>query len=59
MPQFVIDGSCFHFRFVVLDQTGAILPAKLRASNAGSSNVIDHVGVFDAAIGQLPALLAL
>lgn len=54
MPQFMMDCSCFHFRFVFLDQTGEILAAKLRANNAGSSNVSNHVGVFDAAIGQLP-----
>jgi hypothetical protein len=48
-------GFGFHPLFVFADQTGETLAAKLRAGNAGSNTVTDHVEVFDAAVAQLPA----
>lgn len=51
-------GFGFHPLFCFADQTGETLATKLRAGNAGSDIVADHVEVFDQAIGQLPALIA-
>ncbi len=48
-------GFGFHPLFVFSDLTGETLAAKLRAGNAGSNTVTDHVEVFDAAVAQLPA----
>ena len=51
-------GFGFHPLFCFADLTGETLAAKLRSGNAGSNTVTDHVDVFDAAIGQLPARVA-
>ncbi|EQD73549.1 transposase IS4 family protein, partial [mine drainage metagenome] len=51
-------GFGFHPLFVFADLTGETLAAKLRAGNAGSNTVADHVEVFDTALAQLPASVA-
>jgi hypothetical protein len=51
-------GYGFHPIFVFCDLTGETLAAKLRPGNAGANTVADHVEVFDAALAQLPANVA-
>ena len=51
-------GFGFHPIFVFCDQTGETLAAKLRPGNAGANTVSDHIEVFDAALAQLPANVA-
>jgi hypothetical protein len=40
------------------DATGEVLAAVLRPGNAGTTTVIDHLAVLDAAVAQLPAEIA-
>ena len=47
-------GFGFHPMFCFADATGEALAGKLRPGNAGSNTVVDHVGVLDDAIAQLP-----
>jgi hypothetical protein len=48
----------FHPLFCFADATGETLSALLRAGNAGSNTVADHVTVLDAAVAQLPSHIA-
>jgi len=47
-------GFGFHPLTCYLDETGESLAAKLRAGNAGSNTVLDHVEVLEMAMEQLP-----
>lgn len=47
-------GFGFHPLTCYLDETGEALAAKLRAGNAGSNTVLDHVEVLEMAMEQLP-----
>lgn len=47
-------GFGFHPLTCYLDESGEALAAKLRAGNAGSNTVIDHVEVLEMAMEQLP-----
>jgi hypothetical protein len=51
-------GFGFHPLYCFADATGETLAVKLRPGNAGANNVIDLVGVLDAAIDGLPAEIA-
>ncbi len=51
-------GFGFHPLYCFADATGETLAVRLRPGNAGANNVIDLVGVLDAAIGGLPAEIA-
>ena len=51
-------GFGFHPMFCFADATGEALAAMLRPGNAGANTVTDHLDVLDAAIGQLPAEIA-
>ena len=48
-------GFGFHPLYCFADATGETLAVRLRPGNAGANNVIDLVGVLDAAIDGLPA----
>lgn len=47
-------GFGYHPLFVFLDETGEALAAKLRPGSAGANTAVDHVGLLDAAVAQLP-----
>lgn len=51
-------GFGFHPMFCFADATGEALAAMLRPGNAGANTIADHVAVLDAALGQLPAEIA-
>ncbi len=51
-------GFGFHPLYCFADATGETLAVRLRPGNAGANNVIDLVGVLDAAIDGLPAEIA-
>jgi len=51
-------GFGFHPVYCFADATGETLAVRLRPGNAGANNVIDLVGVLDAAIDGLPAEIA-
>jgi hypothetical protein len=51
-------GFGFHPVYCFADATGETLAVRLRPGNAGANNVIDLVGVLDAAIAGLPAEIA-
>ncbi len=51
-------GFGFHPMFCFADQTGETLAALLRPGNAGANTVADHVTVLDAALAQLPGVIA-
>jgi hypothetical protein len=47
-------GFGFHPIYCFADATGETLAVRLRPGNAGANNIVDHVAVLDAAIGQPP-----
>ena len=51
-------GFGFHPLYCFADATGETLAVRLRPGNAGANNVIDLVGVLDAAIDGLPPEIA-
>ena len=51
-------GFGFHPMFCFADQTGETLAGLLRPGNAGANTVADHVTVLDAALAQLPGVIA-
>lgn len=51
-------GFGFHPVYCFADATGETLAVRLRPGNAGANNVIDLVGVLDAAIAGLPDQIA-
>jgi hypothetical protein len=51
-------GFGFHPMFCFADATGEALAARLRPGNAGANTVVDHLGVLDEAVLQLPAEVA-
>jgi hypothetical protein len=51
-------GFGFHPMFCFADATGETLAALLRPGNAGANTVADHVRVLDAALAQLPGVIA-
>ena len=51
-------GFGFHPLYCFADATGETLAVRLRPGNAGANNVIDLVGVLDAAIDGLPVEIA-
>jgi hypothetical protein len=51
-------GFGFHPVYCFADATGETLAVRLRPGNAGANNVIDLVGVLDAAIAGLPGEIA-
>jgi hypothetical protein len=51
-------GFGFHPLYCFADATGETVAVRLRPGNAGANNVIDLVGVLDAAIDGLPAEIA-
>ncbi len=51
-------GFGFHPIYCSADATGETLAVRLRPGNAGANDIADHVAVLDAAIGQLPAEIA-
>ena len=51
-------GFGFHPLYCFADATGETVAVRLRPGNAGANNVIDLVGVLDAAIDGLPAEMA-
>jgi len=51
-------GYGFHPIYCFADATGETLGVRLRPGNAGANTITDHVAVLDAAIGQLPAAVA-
>jgi hypothetical protein len=51
-------GFGFHPVYCFADATGETLAVRLRPGNAGANNVIDLVGVLDAALSGLPAEIA-
>ena len=51
-------GFGFHPMFCFADGTGETLAALLRAGNAGSNTVADHITVMDDAVTQLPIDIA-
>lgn len=51
-------GFGFHPLYCFADATGETLAVRLRPGNAGANNVIDLVGVLDAAIDGLPPQIA-
>jgi Transposase DDE domain group 1 len=52
-------GFGFHPLYCFADATGEALAVRLRPGNAGANNVIDLVGVLDAAIDGLPGEMAI
>jgi hypothetical protein len=51
-------GFGFHPIYCFADATGETLAELLRPGNAGANTIADHVAVLDAAIAQLPAVIA-
>jgi hypothetical protein len=51
-------GFGFHPMLCFADATGEALAARLRPGNAGANTVVDHLGVLDDAVAQLPAEVA-
>lgn len=51
-------GFGFHPMFCFADSTGETLAARLRPGNAAANAVVDHLGVLDDAIAQLPVEVA-
>jgi hypothetical protein len=51
-------GFGFHPMFCFADATGETLAARLRPGNAAANAVVDHLGVLDDAVAQLPAEIA-
>ena len=51
-------GFGFHPMFCFADATGETLAGLLRPGNAGANTVADHVTVLDAALAQLPGVIA-
>ena len=51
-------GYGFHPMFCFADATGEALSSVLRPGNATANAVVDHVTLLDAAIAQLPAVIA-
>jgi hypothetical protein len=51
-------GFGFNPMLCTADATGEVLAAVLRPGNAGTTTVVDHLAVLDAAIGHLPAEVA-
>jgi hypothetical protein len=51
-------GFGFHPMLCFADATGEALVARLRPGNAGANTVVDHLGVLDDALAQLPAEVA-
>jgi hypothetical protein len=51
-------GFGFHPMLCFADATGEALSARLRPGNAGANTVVDHLGVLDDAVAQLPETVA-
>ncbi len=51
-------GFGFNPMLATADATGEVLAALLRPGNAGTTTVVDHLAVLDAAVAQLPAEVA-
>ena len=51
-------GFGFNPMLCTADATGEVLAAVLRPGNAGTTTVVDHLAVLDAAVAQLPAEIA-
>jgi hypothetical protein len=51
-------GFGFHPMLCFADATGEALAARLRPGNAGANTVVDHLGVLDDALAQLPPEVA-